>query len=253
MNLLIALFCGFISFAQAQEAVVEPVKKDKSTWEKVKEGTAKTFEYTKEKVHEAGGAMAATRTNRAATKWTFSGHYSFFETWVLTKYGMTVAYNRSPSSTYEFEFAKGSVGFGVFGLDIAKLEEQRLALRWRTYCQRNTFNMNYGIYYNKLSARLGSELLDSVSGGPKTSVELLELSTVGVSWGLGHRWQTKGGFIWGADWLTIHMPVFVVKESTPYMDANVSQSDRNAADDTWRELKRFPEFAVIKAQLGFSF
>ena len=239
-----------IGFAADAEEAAE--KTEPSTWEKVKDQSAKALDYTGDKLKEVGTALGQTQTHRAASAWSIHGNYSIFETWVMSKYGLTLGYVYSPSSVFELEYMRGSLGFSALGLDIGKIEEQRLSLLWRSYGKRNAFGLVMGLYYNKLEAYLGDELLKSVSGNSNAKIDLMELNTIGASWGLGNRWQSKRGFVWGADWFTIHVPLVTLKESTPYIDATNNSTDRDNAKSTFNTLKRIPEFAVAKIQLGFS-
>lgn len=223
-----------------------------TTWEKVKEGTGEAVDYGIEKTQDLARSLGKTYLRREATKWSVTGNYSLFEMWVLTKYGFTVGYNRSTASTYELEYMKGSIGFGYFGIDLGEISEQRLAVRWRSYNKRNSFNFTTGLYYNWIDVHLGSDLLSSVSGY-QAKVDVMELQTLGVSWGLGNRWQTSGGFVWGADWLTIHLPLITTKQEHPFIDASNSAAARDDAQDALKIFRRIPSLAALKIQLGFSF
>jgi len=250
--------------SQKAETKDKKEPEEPGTWEKVKEKSGEAYEYSKEKAGEAVDygaekskdlrrSLGAARERRGNSQWTFTGNYSLFEMWVLTKYGVTVGYNRSPSSTYEFEYMRGSLGFGYFGLDIGKISEERFALLWRSYGRRNSFSFVSGLYYNKLDVHLGSDLLASVSGQDRAKVDIMELQTVGLSWGVGNRWQTSGGFVWGADWLVLNVPVWIVKQEHPFIDSSNSAEARDDANDTMRILRRIPAVAALKIQLGVSF
>jgi hypothetical protein len=128
-----------------------------------------------------------------------------------------------------------------------------LGLNWRSYGKRNSFSFVTGLYYNVLSMRLGSKALDSVVSGLRTSVDLLEIHTVGINWGIGNRWQTKGGFVWGADWIAINVPLWIVKQEHPFIDASYNEGFREDAQTALSFFRRIPEIAALKIQLGFSF
>ncbi|RYZ85650.1 MAG: hypothetical protein EOP04_15510 [Proteobacteria bacterium] len=227
------------------------------TWETVKEKTSETAKTAYEggvaTVKDAKARLDASRENRGSTKWSIVGEYSLFETWVLSKKALAVAYNENSDDTYEIEYATGSLGWGSFGIDIGEIKEQRFTLQSRSYNERKTFSFITGLYYNMMSVQVGNALLASVAGSAQSSVKFLELGTVGATWGFGQRWQTKKGYVWGADWFMIHWPLFVTEESVPFLEASNSEERRKDVGNALKLFKRVPEFAVLKIQLGYSF
>ncbi|MBC7371208.1 MAG: hypothetical protein H7326_06570 [Bdellovibrionaceae bacterium] len=228
-----------------------------SKWEDLKTKTTDTakgaYDGTVDKLKEAKATLAATRENRGTTKWTVAGEYSLFESWVFSKKALAVAYNESSADSYELEYATGSLGWGAFGIDIGEIKEQRFSLLSRCYNERKTWSFVTGLYYNMMNVQIGNSLLSSVAGAAQSSVKMLELNTVGVTWGFGQRWQTKKGYVWGADWFMIHWPLFVTEESVPFLDASSSEDRRRDVGSALKIFKRVPEFAVVKIQLGYSF
>jgi hypothetical protein len=259
--LILAIFLASLtSHAQTEPAPLPspaPPPAEPSKWEKLKDNVTEkakeAYQVTGEKVKEAQVALSEARDNRSATKWSITGDYSVFETWVLSKYGATIAYNSTPFDTYELEYMKGSFGWGYFGIDIGKISEQKATLLWRSFNQRNTLNFITGIYYDKFDIHLGSDMLATVSGNTQSSVELVELATAGLTWGVGNRWQTKKGFVWGADWFVINVPLTVIREKNSFVDTTTDADKRKETVDAMNVLKHFPAFAVFKVQLGVSF
>jgi hypothetical protein len=246
-----------ISNSETDKAVFEKKENEPGTWEKVKEKTGDAVEdaveFGSEQSQKVGRTLGAARTRRQDSTWTFTGNYALFEMWTLTKYGLTVGYNKDESTTYEFEYMRGSLGFGYFGIDLGEISEQRFGLNWRTYGKRNSFSFVTGLYYNMLDMHLGSDALATVAGTQRAKVDLLEIETVGLHWGIGNRWQTKGGFVWGADWIAINLPLWIVKQEHPFIDATTSAKYQDDAKDALRFFRRIPEIAALKIQLGFSF
>lgn len=230
----------------------QPAEKD-STWEKVKEKAAQAYEVGKEKAHAINTSLNEARENRASKNWTITGNYSLYEMWVLSKKGITFAYTPDASISYEFEYMKGSIGFGYFGIDIGEIKEQRISFLARSFNQRNTFNFLAGVYYNKLDITLGSDLLKTLSSDERLHVDLMDLETMGLTWGLGNRWQTKKGFVWGFDWLVINIPLRTTKQKVPYLNSTATENDKDEVKDALKVLKTFPSFGVVKIQLGVSF
>ena len=210
-------------------------------------------EFGSEQSQKVGRTLGAARANRQDTTWTIAGNYSVFEMWTVQKYGLTLGYNKSESDTFEFEYMRGSVGFGWLGIDLGSFSEERYGLNWRSFGNRNAFSFVSGIYYNILDMHLGSDALASVAGTAHAKVDLLKIHTMGIHWGIGSRWQTKGGFVWGADWIAINLPIWIVKQEHPFIDATSNPELRDEAKDAMRLFRRIPEFAALKIQLGFSF
>lgn len=104
-----------------------------------------------------------------------------------------------------------------------------------------------------MSVQVGKALLATVSGSAQSSVKMLEVDTVGLTWGFGQRWLTKKGYVWGADWFMLHIPLFVTEESVPFLDASASEDRRREVGSALKLFKRAPEFAIVKIQLGYSF
>jgi hypothetical protein len=227
----------------------EPVAKEPTVLENVKAGAEDIAKDASKGVEQVKQALNTTRENRAAREWTITGNYNFFEMWVMTKYGFTLGWNRSPSSTYEFEYMKGSIGLGKYGIDLADISETRMSLLWRSYGKRQSFNFITGLYYNELEAGFGSDFLSSVPGG---YVEVLGIKTLGVTWGLGNRWITKGGFVWGFDWFAVHIPVLILEKNDDYLQVSSSQDDRDEVSDAIDIFTHLPALGALKLQLGFS-
>ena len=239
-----------IGTTDTEKAEFEKKPNEPNTLDKTYDEVVEIGSETSQKV---GRTLGAARSRRAETTWSFLGQYSIFEMWTLTKYGATIGYNKSASTTYEFEYSRGSLGFGYFGVDLGRLSEERFGINWRTYGQRNAFSFVTGLYYNKLGIHFGNDLLAKVPGFERTRVDLLELDTVGLKWGIGSRWQSRGGFVWGADWLSINIPFWTVRQKHPFIDATTSEADREKTQDAINVLRRVPEIAALNVKLGFTF
>lgn len=190
---------------------------------------------------------------RAQTRWTGLVNYTLLEMWVLTKYGITAAYNESAERTYELEYMRGSLGVGAFGIDIGKVEEQRLSFLVRSFAHRNSFSFGYGGFLSETTARLGNDYLATVPGVSRSSVELMKVQTLGASLTLGNRWQLKNGFVWSFDWLALYWPLVVLSQDSPFIDKSADPGKRGKADDAMTVFRRIPSLGALKIQLGFSF
>ncbi|MBX3021868.1 MAG: hypothetical protein KF799_09350 [Bdellovibrionales bacterium] len=198
-------------------------------------------------------SAAESRADRAKTRWTVLGSYGYFDTWVPSKVGIAAVYNDGPSQSYELQFDRGSVGFDYFKVSLGKVSDDRISLLWRRFGVRNSFNYFLGLHHSSYRIRLGSTLLSSVTGSKRGAVDMLELTTAGPSFGIGNRWQTRGGFVWSVDWLVINFPAWILKTRTAFLDETASASDRKSVEDVLSIIKGAPTGTVVKAQLGYAF
>ncbi|MGE4133625.1 MAG: hypothetical protein AB7F86_18455 [Bdellovibrionales bacterium] len=224
-----------------------------STLDKVEDATEQALEAGKEKVNQFGQALSEMRQRREERQWLITGNYSYLDLWIPSKYGVSVAYVKSAEDTYELDYMRASYGLGWFGVDLGEVTEQRLALLYRSFSKRNSFNFQMGVNYNKFAIHIGNDLLAKVSGNSNLDYSLMQIETLGLSWGLGNRWQTKGGFVWSFDWLQLHIPLLKLTEKTPFIDATTDSSDRDDAKTAVKLIRYFPRIVALKVQLGFTF
>lgn len=204
-------------------------------------------------VDQAKAAYKDIPSQRLARPFVVGVNAAIFETWVLTKYGATLSYNTDTANTYEIEYLKGNLGFGIFGFDLGGIEEQKVSALWRSYNQRSTLSFFMGMTYNKFDVHLGNEYLESVSGSQRAHVDLAEITTLGATWGFGQRWHTKNGFVWGVDWLTLNLPLVTLNEDIPYLTTSQNPERREQVSDAVKLFKRIPTVGVLKLQLAYSF
>lgn len=193
-----------------------------------------------------------TRLHRGTTEWTVLGNLSALDTWIPMKWGVSVSYNPDENASWELEYLRGKISYGVLVEDIGSISDQRFSLLRRSYSERNSFNFAYGIFYNSLEASLGSEYLATVSGNPR-AYETVKVETLGVSWGMGNRWQTQGGFVWSFDWFLLNVPLVVLESEASFLKASTSESQKKDVRDILKFFEDYPTFAIVKIQLGMSF
>lgn len=208
--------------------------------------TQKTFELAHDNLNPASA-------RRAQTKWNVSLNYSLFDMWLPSKYGATIAYQKSAADTFELEYMRGSLGMGWMGFDLGSVTEERLALQWRSYNQRNSLNFAMGLNYNVMTVHIGNKYLSSVAPGQAPDVDLFKVGTLGLSWSVGNRWQTETGWTWGADWFGLHVPLTTISEDTKYIDATSDPDNKRDSEKLKDWLVGFPRLVLFKIQLGLSF
>lgn len=236
----------------AQNSEKESQKEDQPLSEKVEETAQDVIEETKEAAHKVSQSMKKTRSNRETTRWTALGTLSLIDTWIPTKLGVSVAYNPTPSGSWELEYLRGKISYEFLVEDLGSISDQRLSAFYRSYSQRNSFNFLYGLYYSAYDVTLGSKYLATVSGNPR-AYESVKLKALGVTWGIGNRWQTSGGFVWSFDWFAINWPIVELEREASFLNASNDPQLREDVEDVLEFFGDFPTFAVVKAQLGFSF
>lgn len=202
---------------------------------------------------EIVASASTSREDRKNTQYSILANYSYFDTWVPSKYGAAFVFNFGPSDAAEFSYDHGGVGYDYFKVSIGRVSDDRFTVLWRHYGLFNSFNLVAGLHHSNFRVQLGSDLLRSVPGGDTGGVNVVEISTLGPTIGFGNRWQTKGGFVWSFDWLLIHFPLWTLKERTAYLSATHDPVARKDVDDAVKLLKGTPSASMVKAQLGYAF
>lgn len=187
------------------------------------------------------------------SNWLAMGSYSYVDLWVPGKFGVLVGYALNEKSWVEFDYARANFSTGWVGIDLGRVVEQRAVVQWRYFPNSGRFNYFLGANYNHLEVTLGDSALNTVTALDTSEYELMQLSSLGISAGLGHRWVFGSGFTVAVDWLHVHVPVFGLREDAPFRDATTDPVRRSEADDLIRFVQRFPRIAALKLQLGIRF
>ncbi|MGE0525836.1 MAG: hypothetical protein AB7G93_12935 [Bdellovibrionales bacterium] len=193
------------------------------------------------------------RSNRAVQNWTGLASWSPLDMWIPSKWGLSAVYVASPATSFEFEYLRGTLGVGFFGKDLGEIREERYTAMVRRYGRRNSFNYFAGFNYTRLQSHLGEKFLSTLAGSERTFANVVDFASMGLSLGLGNRWQFKNGLTFGADWLAINIPLWLVKEDTPFLDLTSSTERAEDVRDWLRIVRRIPALATLKLQVGFSF
>lgn len=200
-------------------------------------------------IEDTVAAAGESRDARAHTRYTALANYAYVDSWVPSKFGLALAYNPDPSESLELAYDRGSVGYDYFSVSIGRVSDDRFSLVWRRFQTFNSFNYFVGVHHEEFRVRIGDTLLRTAGGRG----DILELSRMGLTFGVGNRWQTRGGFTWGADWLVVHVPVMTLRTRSPFLDATNDETYRGRVDNVLRLFRDVPTGAVLKIQLGYSF
>ena len=271
-SLIFAFLCPALFFFNA---VAEQADESSVTeWESVnKENSSKKTENTKRSAPEEkkdalpkqapqqpppeaqpdkSTASMTSRELRELNRHSFLVNYSFFDTWIPGKYGATYAFNASPSGSWEVEYLRGSISVPFFIEDLGKITDQRLTLMYRSFSQRNSFSFLYGANYSSFKFQLGPDYLATITGGNASTFDVVSVETLGITWGMGNRWQINKAII-SFDWFVINIPVVVLESEAPFLEATASESSKEDIRDVLDIIEKFPTLAILKFQLGFSF
>lgn len=189
-----------------------------------------------------------TKDLRANSLGTVLVGYQFLTTWIPSKLTFSYTHIFNEKWSLEGEFARGSISFPIVGIDLGEITEKRYTLQLRRY-SGNSFHSSFGLIYSEFKARLGSDFLDNMGNEIKSS---FEVENLGVTAGLGNRWQWENGFTFGIDWARINIPVI----ETAVNDKVLKQIDKGDSGDVRkviRTLNRIPTFVLLGVNLGYTF
>jgi len=235
----------------AQESLPpQPEKSDGTVPVEVTEGGPSSVPVNPKTLEEGEPPASA---DTADKNWAVTGDFSYLDLWVPAKIGVSAAYRWDLSNMLEITYLNGAISGGTFGIDLGRIVETRASLVWRRFPSQRAYNYFFGVNYNDLELVIGDVALASIASGNPEDYELLKLTTMGLSTGLGHRWVWPSGFTLAVDWLQVHVPLTTLTENAPFRDATTDPDRRKEADDLIRYVKNFPRIAALKLQLGISF
>lgn len=198
-------------------------------------------------------ALGQSQMNRAKKSHSVYGHYTFIDTWMPSKKGLSYTYIEDSSVSWDLSWDHGSLGLGWFLSDISKIEEDRITLLRTSYSERNSFYFTYGFNYYNLNANIGSNLISKIVGNQNiASLDVIQIKSLGASFGIGNRWQFEDWVV-GVNWISLHIPVIALKSNNKFLDYATDQDDRDSIEDAINIIKRIPTFTVLKIQVGYSF
>lgn len=258
---IICLSPTSINFALAQESAPPKMEsptptpttpEDKTLWDKTKDFGGKVLDKGVEVAGKIKKNYSEIPQRRNERDFALTGSYSYFDFWTFGKTGIAGSW-QSSENAYDLIFQHGSLGYGFSLFDLGKFSEDRFQALKRSYNNRNTFNWYYGLYYNKFDLVFGDKIMNTISSGAYPNSELLKIETVGVTFGIGNRWQFESGFIIGIDWAEINWPLYIIEKKAAMLESNASESDKQTVRDGMDVLSRVPAFAIGKISLGYSF
>jgi hypothetical protein len=164
--------------------------------------------------------------------------------------GFQVGYLFNEEWSLEPEYQSGAYEVSFPIAEIGKIDEKIYLLPFRWY-SGNSFNLKFGLSHRKLGVEIGDSLLASLNR-EMLHLNLVNISSYNLNFGVGNRWQFENGITLGADWFDINIPVITS------MDEQVSKFLSNSNDKKTLEkainlLRYFPPVTFLKFQIGYTF
>lgn len=180
-------------------------------------------------------------------------NYSPLDLLIPSKKGLTLGLISSAEKTWELEYLSGSVSVPFIIEDLGKMSDTRFSIIARSYSDNNSFNFSYGITYFDFSLHLGDRLLNGLSGGTYPSIDLVEISSLGLNFAFGNRWSFEKNMTFGVDWISLAQPLYILKKNSAFLDYATNQNDRDTVDKAMNMISFFPRIALFKIQFGVLF
>jgi hypothetical protein len=183
-----------------------------------------------------------TQDLRMVSRGTVMVGLNLLSTWIPYKKTISYTHIFSPKWSLEFEYAFGSLGVPVSGINIGGITEKNSSLIFRRYVG-NSFHFIFGAYEGNNTASLGRGY----------SLGKFQVKNLGLTSGIANRWQWKNGLTFGIEWFRMNLPVI----NTLYDDGilkNVSNSkDRRDVKTVMDYFNRIPTFTLLGLNLGYTF
>ncbi len=193
------------------------------------------------------------RLNRQASTVYGLVTYSPIDLLIPSKLGVTIGYIKSPDSTWELEFVRGSVSAPFFFTDIGSITDQRISVLNRSYLQTNSFYISYGATYMDFSTKLGSKYVSSATNGGIPEIDILEMRSLGVQLSIGNQWQLYKSIVVGVDWVGIYQPLFQLSRKDVFVDNTTNPELRDDVETILDALAWMPRLTLLKLQIGATF
>lgn len=220
---------------------------------KITDAIEATQEAAAEASQKVSDYLGDTQKRRSKANYFALLNYSPLDLLIPSKKGLTLGLISSVEKTWEFEYLSGSVSVPFIIEDLGKMSDTRFSIISRSYSDNNSFNFSYGITYFDFSLHLGDRLLNGLSGGTYPSIDLVEISSLGLNFAFGNRWSFEKNMTFGVDWISLAQPLYTLKKSSAFLDYATNQGDRDSVDKAMSLISYFPRVALFKVQFGILF
>lgn len=169
-----------------------------------------------------------------------------------SKFGASVAWNRTPEASHELEYLSAKMSVPFFVDDLGGFTDRRVSLLKRSFNARNSFNFHYGLSYFDTEIHVGNDYLAQANANA-AEVDLLRIKSLGFIWGFGNRWNFAKGLTAGVDWFSWSQPLLVIHRDNALVDSMNEGSAKDRVETTMKLVEYLPRLTVLKVALGYSF
>lgn len=175
--------------------------------------------------------------------------YQPMTSWLPSKKTVSYTHIFNEKWSLEAEFSFASLNAPFIGVDLGRIRERRYTLQARRYAG-NSFHLSFGAAYSTFTARLGSDILDSLGNEINSD---FSADNIGMTGGIGNRWQWENGLTLGIDWIRLNVPVYESRVEDNVLGKVSSKGDREDIKDVIRTFNRLPTFVLFGINAGYTF
>ncbi len=186
---------------------------------------------------------------REASLGTVMVGYQWITSWLPSKKTLSYTHIFSRNWTLEGEYSSQTIDTTFIGVDLGEISERRTTLHARRYFG-NSFHLSFGAVFSTFKARLGGDFVDNLGNPIRSS---FRAENLGLSGGLGSRWQWDNGLTLGVDWIRLNLPVLETQVNDNVLDTVDGRGKREDVKDVIRTFNRIPTFVLLGLNLGYTF
>lgn len=172
-----------------------------------------------------------------------------FTTWIPLKKTVSYTHNFNRRWSLEGEYAWSTLDV-PFVADLGEITERRFSLMAHYY-PGNSFHFDFGPYFNKFKAQVGSDILNNISGASTTSS--FGTDTLGIMGGFGNRWQWENGITVNLDWFRLYVPMITTDTDSEILGNTTNVGDEESIKKVIHRFNRIPTFVLFGISVGYSF
>lgn len=252
MNILVLLLSLIsLSLAQISTSPSYPTENSAVVPELVKPETSpikETIENAEPTVPE-GAIDFTSSVNRANSKGSIMIGYQLITSWLPSKKSVSYTHIFNEKWSLEGEYSWSTINDPFFWVDLGSIREERFNLQARRYVG-NSFHFSFGAVYSEFRAKLGSDFLNDFGREISSS---FRAQNIGVTGGIGNRWQWKNGFTVGVDWIRLNVPVVSTYVRDDVLDSISDDDEQDDVKKVINTFNRIPTFVLFGLNLGYTF
>jgi hypothetical protein len=180
--------------------------------------------------------------------WSLFGSYAWIDTWIPGKFGVSAVYGNK-NRTYELAYQSAAYSFDFVIDGLGKISDKRIHLTTRSFTFENSFNFQYGAFYNSVDITLGDKYMRLVGA----QYDALKISTAGGIWGFGNRWSWDNGFNFGIDYFKIFWPFKTLEKKAPFLTETDNDDDKDDAEKLLNTISKTPTISLFFVEIGYTF